>query len=146
MVITTNKANITRASFDRIYDELSSLQKEVDTNAGTISVVGDQLAKVKAENSSLNSQINELDAEIVGKETQFVDKKKNAQDPQWYSGIFTQQDYLTIGLMFAYLLLSISYYVSMTFNTGVSLTGLLMYLAKWAGITLIAFIFFNKFV
>ena len=72
MVITTNKANITRASFDRIYDELSSLQKEVDTNAGTISVVGDQLAKVKAENSSLNSQINELDAEIVGKEPPVV--------------------------------------------------------------------------
>ncbi len=119
--------------------------KGADT-ASISSVVTDQYSKVKAENADLSKQINDMDAEIIGKETQFVDIKKNIAEPQWYSGLFTQQDWLTVALVFAYLLLSMSYYIKMGTVGGFSLKGSAVYLVGWGIVTTISFLLFNRFV
>jgi hypothetical protein len=119
--------------------------KGADT-ASISSVVTDQYSKVKAENADLSKQITTIDAEIIGKETEFVDIKRNVAEPQWYSGLFTQQDWLTVALAFAYLFLSVSYYIKIGTLDGFNLRGLAGFLVSWGIMTTLGFVLFNRYV
>ena len=145
--------NITRDIIDKELISIKDNVIEVDilfakgTDTASISsVVTDQYSKARAENDDLSKQITTIDAEIIGKETEFVDIKRNVAEPQWYSGLFTQQDWLTVALAFAYLFLSLSFYIKIGTQDGFNLKGLGKFLVGWGIMTTLGFILFNRYV
>jgi hypothetical protein len=115
-------------------------------NTSVASVVNSQYAKLKVENDDLSKEIDSLTAQITAKETEFVDVKKNAGESYIVNKLFTQQDYFTMMLYIAYIILSVSFYWRMTAVDGFSMKGLLYFVIGWMIVTIMLFNMFNRFV
>ncbi len=132
-----------------INDLVNSLDIMYGTSSATSSVssvVNSQYAKLKVEEDDLKKEIDGITAKITAKETEFVDLKKNAGESYIVNKLFTQQDYFTMMLYIAYIILSVSFYWRMTTVDGFSMKSLLYFVIGWMIVTVMLFRLFDRFV
>jgi hypothetical protein len=130
-------------------DMVASLDLMYNTSADDSSVstlVNSQLAKLQVENNDLNQEITNITAKITAKETEFVDTKKNSGGIYIINKLFTQQDYFTMILYIAYIILSVSFYWRMVTTDGFSYKTTLMFIIGWMIATIMLFRLFDRFV
>lgn len=129
-----------KTSFDVPYDTVFDSKRATNTN------IVSQHAKLLAEKKEILNEIKGIDDKITAKEVEFVDIQKNSGGLINQTRFFTQQDYLTMMLFIAYIVLGVSFYWRSVVTNGFSLKGLFMFLAQWAAVSLIAFALFRRFV
>ena len=132
-----------------ITDLVSSLDlmySNTDESSSVSSVVNSQYAKLKVEEDELKKEIDSVTAKVTAKETEFVDVKKNSDESYIINKLFTQQDYFTMMLYIAYIILSVSFYWRMTAVDGFSMKSLLYFVIGWMIVTIMLFRLFDRFV
>lgn len=133
--VVTDLAN----SLDLMYNTSSE-------DSSVSSLVASQLAKLQVEKNDLDQEIKNITAKITAKETEFVDTKKNSGGPYIINKLFTQQDYFTMILYIAYIILSVSFYWRMVTTDGFSYKTTLMFIIGWMIATIMLFRLFDRFV
>lgn len=134
---------------NNIRDLVASLDLMYGTtgeNDSVSSLVNTQYAKLKVEKDDLQKEIDTVTAKITAKETEFVDVKKNAGESYIINKLFTQQDYFTMMLFIAYIILSVSFYWRMTASDGFSWKKLMFFIFGWMIATIMLFRLFERFV
>ena len=129
-----------------LVSSLDLMYSTTDENNSVSSLVNSQYAKLKVEKDDLKKEIDSVTAKITAKETEFVDVKKNAGESYIMNKLFTQQDYFTMMLFIAYIILSVSLYWRMTAVDGFSTKSLLYFIIGWMIATTILFRLFERFV
>jgi hypothetical protein len=141
-----SKFNEEIMAINDLVGSLDIMYSTTDENNSVASLVNTQYAKLKVEDDDLKKEIDSLTAQITAKETEFVDVKKNAGESYIVNKLFTQQDYFTMMLYIAYIILSVSFYWRMTAVDGFSSKSLLYYVIGWMIVTVMLFNMFNRFV
>jgi hypothetical protein len=141
------------AEFDEELNAVRDLVSSLDLmyvatgeNNSVSSLVNSQYAKLKVEKDDMQKEIGSVTAKITAKETEFVDVKKNAGKAYIMNKLFTQQDYFTMMLFIAYIILSVSLYWRMTAVDGFSTKSLLYFIIGWMIATIMLFRLFDRFI
>jgi hypothetical protein len=127
------------ASLDLMYNTTSD-------DSSVSSLVNSQLAKLHVERDDINQEIKNITAKITAKETEFVDTKKNSSGTYIINKLFTQQDYFTMILYIAYIILSVSFYWRMVTTDGFSYKMTMFFIIGWMIATIMLFRLFDRFV
>jgi hypothetical protein len=125
---------------------LDLMYTNTNENDSVSSLVNSQYAKLKVEKDDLQKEIDSVTAKITAKETEFVDVKKNAGEAYIMNKLFTQQDYFTMMLFIAYIILSVSFYWRMTTTDGFTWKMLFYFILGWMIATTMLFRLFDRFV
>jgi hypothetical protein len=140
------KFNDELTAINDLVNEMDLVYGTNSTQTSVSSVVNSQHAKLKVEEDDLKKEIDNLTAKITAKETEFVDVKKNADEGYIINKLFTQQDYFTMMLYIAYIILSVSFYWRMTAVDGFSWKSFLYFIMGWMIVTIMLFRMFERFV
>jgi hypothetical protein len=140
------KFNEELTAINDLISSLDLMYNTNDENSSVLSLVNSQYAKLKVEEDELKKEIDSITAQITAKETEFVDIKKKAGESYIINKLFTQQDYFTMMLFIAYIILSVSFYWKMTVIDGFSTKSLLYFIIGWMILTVMLFRLFDRFV
>jgi hypothetical protein len=140
------KFNEELTAINDLISSLDLMYNTNDENSSVLSLVNSQYAKLKVEEDELKKEIDSITAQITAKETEFVDIKKKASESYIINKLFTQQDYFTMMLFIAYIILSVSFYWKMTVIDGFSTKSLLYFIIGWMILTVMLFRLFDRFV
>jgi hypothetical protein len=146
---STTLSNMTQ-KFEDEKAMVTDLKMKVDNlygvSANTTSTVDKQLSILKTQKEEIMKELKEHEAQIVAKETEFVDIKSGVKDAESYGPLFTQQDFLTLMLYVAYIFLSVTFYWRTVMTEGFNKKTLVIFIIAWLMITVMLFSLFNRVV